>query len=302
MTTTQPDLAHLLTLAVDAVGAGARLALDPGEALAVETKTDRNDVVTQVDRAVENLIAERLLGATGYPLLGEEGHSLPGEGGHSLPGVGGPAGVGGGDSVSESGSDGAVRGPWAGRLWVLDPIDGTMNYVVTRRDWAISLALCEDGEPVLAVVADPVAGHVYTALAGRGALWDGRPMARVDGGCPGRPDGGASFRDGVVIAGHKEVVALPRLSGVVEESRGLRRYGAAALEMVEVAAGRAGAFVHLWLAPWDVAAAVLICRECGVRVTRLDGTRMDVREKGSALVAAPRAHGELLARLVIDAV
>ena len=52
----------------------------------------------------------------------------------------------------------------------------------------------------------------------------------------------------------------------------------------------------------DEAAAALICRECGVRVTRLDGTRMDVREKGSALVAAPRAHGELLARLVIDAV
>lgn len=122
------DLTELLALALGAIRVGARLALDPGEALRIETKRGRNDVVTQVDRAVEALIAQRLVPA-GYPLVGEEGHAA---------------------------------GGWAGRVWVLDPIDGTLNYIAVHRHWAISLALVEDGRPVVGVVADPVDGWVYT--------------------------------------------------------------------------------------------------------------------------------------------
>ena len=86
-------LDRLLATALDAVRAGARLGLDPGEKLRIDTKRNRNDVVTQVDRGIEALMVERLA-PTGYPLLGEEGHSV--------------------DS-------------WHGRVWVLDPIDGTLN-------------------------------------------------------------------------------------------------------------------------------------------------------------------------------
>ena len=96
--------------------------------------------------------------------------------------------------------------------------------------------------------------------------------------------------------------ALPRLAQCLQESRGHRRYGSAALECVEVAAGRAGAFVHMWVSPWDVAAAALVCSEAGVRFTRLDGTPLDVRHKGSVLVAPPRTHDELFQRLMIDPV
>ena len=98
----------------------------------------------------------------------------------------------------------------------------------------------------------------------------------------------------------KEIRAMPRLVAALVESRGHRRYGSAALECIEVASGRAGAFVHLWVSPWDIAAAMVICAEAGVTVTRLDGTPLDVRHKGSILAGAPRAHAELLARLVSD--
>lgn len=227
--------------------------------LDVSTKSGRNDLVTAVDKAVENLVAERLTQATGLPILGEEGHTV--------------------DSFT-------------GLVWVLDPVDGTMNYVATRRDYAVSLALTLNGTPVLGVVADVVAGHLYVAVRGQGATCDGEPITPVGEG--------ASRRDVVIITDLKEMQALPRLAQCLTESRGHRRYGSAALECVEVACGRAGAFVHMWVSPWDIAAAALICTECGVTFTRLDGTPLDVRYKGSVLVAAPRTHRELLQRLMID--
>lgn len=329
MTTTQPqapaagaglpDPLTLLPTALDAVRAGARLALDPGEALEIGTKRNRNDVVTQVDRGVEALIAGRLA-ATGCALVGEEGHA------------------------AES---------WAGRVWVLDPIDGTLNYVAVHRHWAISLALVEDGEPVLGIVADPVDDRLHVALAGRGA-WEGRLVPRLDDGddgtaagssaavagapAAGRPvaDGSSAdpsvaapdaadgapadvvpaevarlvpgahplrvedvpLADGVVIAHAHGFAALRHLPAICESTRGMRCYGAAALELAEVAAGRAGGLVHTRLQPWDVAAGVLLCAEAGAVVTRLDGTRVDVREPGSLLAGTPSARAELQRRLV----
>ncbi|MCL3777095.1 MULTISPECIES: inositol monophosphatase [unclassified Actinomyces] len=256
----EPGLEDLLALAVSVVEEGAAIAREAGGDLQVSTKSNRNDLVTAVDRCVEEHIAGRLLSGTGYPLLGEEGHDVD---------------------------------TWNGRVWVLDPIDGTMNYVETHRDYAISLALCEDGAPVLAVVMDVVACCCYTALRGGGAWCDGEELSPV------LDDRG--YRDAVIITDLKEMRALPRLARCLEESRGHRRYGSAALECVEVAAGRAGAFVHMWVSPWDIAAASLICSELGVVFTRLDGTPLDLRWKGSVLAAPGRIHDELLRRLMIDA-
>ncbi|QQM66612.1 inositol monophosphatase family protein [Actinomyces weissii] len=261
MSTSTPDLDHLLQVALDTVAQAAQIAQDPArrEGLDVRTKSGRNDLVTAVDRAVEDFVADRLQARTGLPLLGEEGHSI--------------------DSFQ-------------GLVWVLDPVDGTMNFVETRRDYAVSLALCEDGVPLVGVVADVVGGHVYSAVRGQGASCDGEPLGALGQG-PARTDC-------VIITDLKEMQALPRLAQCLVESRGHRRYGSAALECVEVACGRAGAFVHMWVAPWDIAAAALICQEAGAVFTRLDGTPLDVRHKGSVLVAPPRTHAELLQRLMID--
>ena len=256
------DLTELLALALGAVRAGARLALDPGQALRIETKRNRNDVVTQVDRAVEALIARRLA-PTGYPLVGEEGHTADG---------------------------------WAGRVWVLDPIDGTLNYIAVHRHWAISLALVEDGRPVAGVVADPVDGWVYTAVVGAGARVR-RLFVESDAGAELARVADVPLADGVVIAHLYGLEEVPRLARIIGGTRGLRCYGAAVLEMVEAAAGRAGAVVHTGLQPWDVAAGALLCAETGVVLTRLSGEELDVREPGSLLAGTPSAHAEMLRRL-----
>lgn len=251
---------ELSAIAIAAVENAAPLALYPNEDMRIETKSNRNDLVTEVDRRIEEYITESLQRDTGYPLLGEEGHHID---------------------------------DWQGRVWVLDPIDGTMNFVATHRDFAISLALCEDGVPVVAVVKDVVADKTYSAIRGQGAFCNGDSIKQVDST--------SGYTDSIIIADLKEILALRNLQEALKESRGHRRYGSAALEIVEVAASRAGAFVHLWVSPWDIAAATLICEEVGGKVTRMDGTPLDVRYPGSILAAWPRAHETLHQRLFVMA-
>lgn len=253
------DWEKLLEVAVDVVAEAARLARESQQTFEVSTKSSRNDLVTTVDIAVEGLITSRLHSMTGYACMGEEGHSI--------------------DS-------------FAGPVWVIDPIDGTMNYVATQRDYAVSVALCVDGVPTIGVVCDVAADVFYTAIRGQGAWRNKEPLAQVPSA--------TSYRDGIVITDLKELDALPRLAQAVRDSRGHRRYGSAALECIEVARGQAAAFVHLWVSPWDIAAAQVICEEVGVQVTRLDGTPLDARYKGSILAAWPQAHTEILHRLCID--
>ena len=257
---------ELLARAVSAVRQAAAFALDPGEELRVEAKAHRNDLVTQVDRGVEELVA-RHLETTGIPLHGEEAHHVE-------------------DFEA-----------YRGRAWVLDPIDGTLNYVSTHRDWAISLALVDDGVPVLAVLADPVAGRLYTAIRGRGAWVEpltGEAVGR--GGVASKALGPVEdlpLSEGMVIA-HYQLTQHAGIGRAIEGSRGMRCYGAAALEMVEVAAGGAVVYAQPRLRPWDVAAGALLCTETGVVLTRMDGASFDVRRTGSLLVGTPAAHAEVL--------
>lgn len=108
----------------------------------------------------------------------------------------------------------------------------------------------------------------------------------------------SELADGVVIAHLHAMAALRHLPEIIESSRGLRVYGAAALELAEVAAGRAGCLVHTRLQTWDVAAGVLLCQEAGAVVTRMDGASLDVREAGSVLAGPASAHATMARRLI----
>ncbi|OMG12911.1 inositol monophosphatase [Actinomyces naeslundii] len=270
--TSSACLEDLLAQAVGAVRRAAAFALDPGEELRVEAKAHRNDLVTQVDRGVEERIAG-CLEATGIPIHGEEAHRVE-------------------DFET-----------YRGRAWVLDPIDGTLNYVSTHRDWAISLALVDDGVPVLAALADPVAGRLYTAIRGRGARVEPLTGEAVD--CDGvaskalEPVKDLPLSEGMVIA-HYQLTQHAGIGRAIEGSRGMRCYGAAALEMAEVAAGGAVVYAQPLLQPWDVAAGALLCTETGVVLTRMDGSAFDVRRAGSLLVGSPAAHAEVLEYLSPD--
>ena len=270
--TSSACLEDLLAQAVGAVRRAAAFALDPGEELRVEAKAHRNDLVTQVDRGVEERIAG-CLEATGIPIHGEEAHRVEG------------------------------FETYRGQAWVLDPIDGTLNYVSTHRDWAISLALVDDGVPVLAALADPVAGRLYTAVRGRGARVE--PLTGEAVGCDGvaskalEPVKDLPLSEGMVVA-HYQLTQHAGIGRAIEGSRGMRCYGAAALEMAEVAAGGAVVYAQPLLQPWDVAAGALLCTETGVVLTRMDGSAFDVRRAGSLLVGSPAAHAEVLEYLSPD--
>ena len=270
--TSSACLEDLLAQAVGAVRRAAAFALDPGEELRVEAKAHRNDLVTQVDRGVEARIAG-CLEATGIPIHGEEAHRVE-------------------DFET-----------YRGRAWVLDPIDGTLNYVSTHRDWAISLALVDDGVPVLAALADPVAGRLYTAVRGRGARVE--PLTGEAVGCDGvaskalEPVKDLPLSEGMVVA-HYQLTQHAGIGRAIEGSRGMRCYGAAALEMAEVAAGGAVVYAQPLLQPWDVAAGALLCTETGAVLTRMDGSAFDVRRAGSLLVGSPAAHAEVLEYLSPD--
>ena len=270
--TSSACLEELLARGVAAVRQAAAFALDPGEELRIEAKAHRNDLVTQVDRGVEERIAGHLE-ATGVPIHGEEAHRVE-------------------DFET-----------YRGRAWVLDPIDGTLNYVSTHRDWAISLALVDDGVPVLAALADPVAGRLYTAVRGRGARVE--PLTGEAVGCDGvaskalEPVKDLPLSEGMVIA-HYQLTQHAGIGRAIEGSRGMRCYGAAALEMAEVAAGGAVVYAQPLLQPWDVAAGALLCTETGVVLTRMDGSAFDVRRAGSLLVGTPAAHAEVLEYLSPD--
>ena len=264
--TSSACLEDLLTQATGAVRRAAAFALNPGEELRIEAKAHRNDLVTQVDRGVEERIAGHLE-ATGIPIHGEEAHRVEG------------------------------FETYRGRAWVLDPIDGTLNYVSTHRDWVVSLALVDDGVPVLAVLADPVAGRLHTAIRGRGARVEPllKGAAGADDAAP-RALGTVKnlpLSEGMVIA-HYQLTQHAGIGRAIEASRGMRCYGAAALEMTGVAVGGAVVYAQPLLQPWDVAAAALMCTETGVVLTRMDGAPFDVRRAGSLLVGTPAAHAEVL--------
>ena len=249
---------ELLELAQEAVKQAAEL-IPQTWVSDFNVKSDPNDIVTEFDKRIEDDIVRRLR-PSGYEVLGEESHR-PEE----------------------------YKSP----VWLLDPIDGTLNFVETHRDYAISLALCQDGIPSLGVLLDVVNGRCYTAMRGHGVKLNGEPVS-----VPPRND---CLERAVILTDFKELEALPRLKQLVRESRGHRRYGSAAIEILEVALGNAGAFVHLYVHPWDIGAAMLIGHELGCEVSRIDGAPLDVRYPGSIVVAPVKTHDKLVNRLVISA-
>jgi myo-inositol-1(or 4)-monophosphatase len=234
---TDVDLDGLLSLAVAAAADAAALLVD-GMRLArtdIATKSTLTDMVTEIDRASEHLIVGRLLEARpGDGVLAEEGSSVP----------------------SESG----VR-------WVIDPLDGTTNYLYGHPGFAVSIAAEIDGRSAVAVVHDPLHGDVFTAVAGRGAHRNGDPI--VVGDPVDLP--AALVATGFSYADTRRAAQARVLTDVLPRIRDIRRVGAASVDLCWVACGRVDAFYERGLAPWDHAAGALVAAEAGATVADLDG-------------------------------
>ena len=176
--------------------------------------------------------------------------------------------------------------------WIIDPLDGTTNYIRGIPHYAISIACLHGKRIEHAVILDPVRREEFTASRGKGAQLNGRRM-RVS---PLPSLEGALIGTGIPFKGHREST-LPAysetLASLAAQSAGIRRGGAAALDLAYVAAGRLDAFWELGLAPWDIAAGALLVRESGGLVSDMDGSD-DFMESGNIVAGNPKCFKAVL--------
>ncbi|OMC41071.1 inositol monophosphatase family protein [Mycobacterium sp. IS-1264] len=235
---------------------------------AVRSKSTPTDPVTVVDTETERLLRDRLAQLRpGEPILGEEG--------------GGPTG-------SAATADTVT--------WVLDPIDGTVNFVYGIPAYAVSVAVQVDGASVAGAVADVVAGRVYSAANGLGAhVTDGRGTRELR--CSAVDNlSMALLGTGFGYSRRRRATQATLLARMLPVVRDVRRIGSAALDLCMVAAGRLDAFYEHGLQVWDSAAGALIAAEAGARVL-LPAPNGSVGGTGLVVAAAPGIADELLAAL-----
>lgn len=168
-------------------------------------------------------------------------------------------------------------------VWIVDPLDGTMNFLHGVPHWAISIALQDKGEIVAALVYDPVKDEMFTAEKGQGAFIQRRKRLRVSG---------RSDMDMAMIATGAPRRALknaPQFNAeykaIQDQGASMRRFGAAALDLVYVAAGRCEGFWERALSPWDIAAGYLIVKESGGFICDLDDDRKNPVDTGNVIAA-----------------
>jgi len=217
---------------------------------------DRLDYASEVDGQAETVIIKELRRATpDYAILGEEG-----------------------------GAQGSGR-----FTWVIDPLDGTSNYLHGFPHFCVSIALVENGEPIHGVIFDPLRNDLFTASRGSGATLNDRKIRVAE-----RKDlNGAFLITGFPPRERKSVGAhLKCIEALLQDAEDIRRTGSAALDLAYVACGRADAYFESGVKPWDIAAGALMVREAGGKVVDYRGRStgpMDTR----GLMGRPLVAGNL---------
>ncbi len=243
--------------------AGRTLKRDFGEVehLQVSLKGPGN-FVTAADRKAEEILREELAKARpGYGFLGEEG--------------------------------GRTEGSDSTHLWIVDPLDGTTNFLHGIPQFAISIALEREGVIIAGLIYNPANDELFLAERGKGAFLNDTRL---------RVAGRRRLADSVITCGLPHIgrgdleLSRRELTAVQEHVAGLRRFGSAALDLAWVAAGRFDGYWEHNLSPWDMAAGILLVREAGGFVTDLDGSDA-MFAKGDIIAGNETIHRELLSLL-----
>jgi myo-inositol-1(or 4)-monophosphatase len=237
-------LTRELEAAIEAAeAAGEVLRGDLGRQLDVEYKGE-TELVTEADEKAEQKIREVLEESfPDYGMLTEESGELEGE---------------------------------ADARWIVDPLDGTTNYVHGVPFFSVSIALERDGEVVLGVVHDPMANDTYAADRGEGATLNGELIGVSDTDEPVRALVGTSYPDDP----GELLMSLDLFERFTNLVRGMRRLGSGALDLCYVAAGRLDGCYEQGFSAWDIAAGVLILEEAGGEATSYQGSELDFEDKG----------------------
>lgn len=252
---------HCLDVALTAARAGGEALLEWVGRFSVQEKGPA-DLVTQADLASQEAIRRTIL--EHFPrhhFLGEEGEAI------ELAGL---------DDV-----------------WIVDPLDGTTNYVHQIPHYAVSIAYAHRGVVQAAVIYDPVSKDTYSAKRGRGAVFNGQP-ARVS---TARRIADALVAASFAARVSRGSVELAQFNAVVLEAQAVRRTGSAALNMAYVAVGRFDAFWALSTKIWDVAAGALLVEEAGGCVTDPAGRPFDLSKPHLVATASQSLHEEFLTLL-----
>lgn len=240
--------------------AGHRIRNSFFDRIHIDSKADVNDLVTNIDRDIEQFFIGRI--KSDFPshrILGEEGF---GDDIQSLEGI----------------------------VWMLDPIDGTMNFVHQKRNFAISLGIYQDGIGILGYIYDVVHDDLYAAKKGEGTYFNDERLPQLE----------AKGVNEAVIGVNARWVAPNRyidhekMIGLILDCRGSRSYGSAATELAYVVSGRLDAYISMRLSPWDIAGGMVLAEEVGAIATNLHGLPPSLLGTDSFIVGRPGVHQEIL--------
>ena len=240
--------------------AGSQIASQLNQDLSVETKTGPNDLVTNLDVQTEKFLTGKIrANFPNHRIVSEEGF---------------------GDKLSD------LKGP----VWFVDPIDGTLNFVKQRENFCIMLAYYENGVGQLAYIYDLVGDRFYHVIKGQGAYCNDNP---ITGLLDRRLDQGLlAFNSKILIDSSRT-----KLQGLLDQTLGLRLYGSAGMEAMEVLMSRTVAYIASHLKPWDYAPAAVFMAEMGGKISDFQGQDPDFLTESEIIIANKLAHQEILDHL-----
>ena len=255
------DLKQLDAFAKDIIfEAGRRIRESFTYDLEVETKSSANDLVTNIDRETELFFIEQIQAFNpSHKIIGEEGM---GERPDSLDGV----------------------------VWIIDPIDGTMNFVKQHRHFMITIGVYIDGVGKLGYIFDVMREDLFYAIAGEGAWYNDSPLRKL------QP---LKIEEAVIGINANWVTPNPKINHeklieLIQTVRGTRSYGSAAMEIAFVVSGKLDAYISMRLAPWDIGGGIIIAQEVGAIATNLNGEGFDLMKSDTFLIANSYIHQLIL--------
>ncbi|WP_071459305.1 inositol monophosphatase family protein [Bacillus massilinigeriensis] len=248
------------------LAAGERIKESFSKTLDIQAKSNPNDLVTNIDKETEQFLIGKIKETfPSHRILGEEGF---------------------GDKLMDL----------SGVVWIIDPIDGTMNFIHQQRNFAISVGIYIDGEGIIGLIYDVAHDELYHVVKGQGVYMNEKELPELRE---------RKVSESIIALNATWVTENRRLkpellAPLVRNVRGTRSYGSAAMELVYVATGRLDAYITPRLAPWDIAAGILMVKELGGIATDLRGKSLNLIKENSVLVTAPGLHQEILGGYLKD--